>query len=115
VLIDGLRLARRIVASPELDPYRGEQIWPAPHLEGDAELLAHARETGASVGHLAGTCKMGPATDAGAVVGPDLKVHGLAGLRVADASILPAMISGHTNAPVIMIGEKASDLVREAA
>ena len=115
VLIDGLRLARRIVASPELDPYRGEQIWPAPHLDSDAELLAHARETGASVGHLAGTCKMGPASDINAVVGPDLKVHGLAGVRVVDASILPAMISGHTNAPVIMIGEKASDLIRAAA
>jgi choline dehydrogenase len=115
VLIDGLRLARRIVASPELDPYRGSQIWPAPDVDSDAELLAHARSTGSSVGHLAGTCKMGPATDSNAVVGPDLKVHGLAGLRVADASILPAMISGHTNAPVIMIGEKASDLVRAAA
>jgi choline dehydrogenase len=115
VLIDGLRLARRIVASPELDPYRGEQIWPAPHLDSDEELLRHARETGASVGHLAGTCKMGPATDVNAVVGPDLAVHGITGLRVADASILPAMISGHTNAPVIMIGEKASDLIRAAA
>ena len=115
VLIDGLRLARRLVASPELDPYRGAQIWPAPHLSSDDELLAHARETGASVGHLAGTCKMGPATDAQAVVGPDLRVHGIAGLRVADASILPTMISGHTNAPVIMIGEKASDLIRDAA
>ena len=115
VLIDGLKLARRIVASPELDPYRGEQIWPAPHLNTDDELLAHARETGASVGHLCGTCKMGPATDANAVVGPDLKVHGIEGLRVADGSVLPTQISGHTNAPIIMIGEKASDLVRAAA
>ena len=114
VLIDGVRLARRIVASPELDPYRGHQIWPAPHVDSDDEILAHARETGASVGHLAGTCKRGPATDMHAVVGPDLRVHGLDGLRVADASIMPSMISGHTNAPVIMIGEKASDLIRAA-
>jgi choline dehydrogenase len=78
-------------------------------------LLAHARETGGSVGHLAGTCKMGPAGDANAVVGPDLRVHGLSGLRIADGSVLPSMISGHTNAPIIMIGEKASDLIRAAA
>ena len=58
---------------------------------------------------------MGPATDPNAVVGPDLRVHGLVGLRVADAAIMPSMISGHTNAPVIMIGEKASDLIRAAA
>jgi choline dehydrogenase len=58
---------------------------------------------------------MGPATDANAVVGPDLKVHGIEGLRVADGSILPTQISGHTNAPIIMIGEKASDLIRAAA
>jgi choline dehydrogenase len=115
VLLDGIRLARRIVASPELDPYRGRQIQPLAELESDDELLHYARSTGASVGHLAGTCKMGPATDPNAVVGPDLRVHGIVGLRVADAAIMPSMISGHTNAPVIMIGEKASDLIRAAA
>ena len=114
VLIDGLRMARRIIASPELDPYRGEQIWPEPRLTTDDELLHFARANGGSVGHFAGTCKMGPAADANAVVGPDLRVHGLDGLRIADGSVLPSMISGHTNAPIIMIGEKAADLIRAA-
>ena len=115
VLIDGLRLARRIAQSPEIDPYRGEQIWPAPHLSSDDELLRHAHETGGSVGHLAGTCKMGPDNDPMAVVDGECRVRGLEGLRVVDASVMPNLIGGNTNAPTIMIAEKGADMLRADA
>jgi len=82
-------------------------------VQTDDELLQHARDTATTIYHPAGTCKMGPAADPLAVVDHRLKVHGLDGLRVADASIMPAITSGNTNAPAIMIGEKCADMVKE--
>jgi len=109
VLIEGLKLARRVLADAGFSDIRGEEMLPGPAVQTDAQWLDYLRTHGATVFHPVGTCKMGH--DAMAVVSPSLKVHGVQGLRVADASIMPTLISGNTNAPCIMIGEKAADLV----
>ena len=109
VLIEGMKLARRILASRDFDGIRGEEMLPGTAVQTDEQWLAYVREYAATVFHPVGTCKMG--SDPLSVVGPDLKVHGLEGLRVVDASIMPTLISGNTNAPCIMIGEKAADLI----
>jgi len=114
-IVAGAKLARTLARAPELDSYRGAEIGPGEGVTSDADFLAYARANGGSVHHLIGTCKMGPGSDPNAVVGPDLRVHGLEGLRIADGSVMPLMISGHTNAPIVMIGEKAADLIRAAA
>jgi choline dehydrogenase len=93
--------------------YIASEYLPGAGVKTDAELLDYARNYGGSIFHPAGTCKMG--NDPMAVVDPELRVHGIEGLRVADASIMPTVVSGNTNAAAIMIGEKASDLVRQAA
>lgn len=111
VLVEGVKLARKILAQAEFDAIRGEEMLPGPQVQSDEQLLAHLRDYAATVFHPVGTCKMG--TDEAAVVSPQLKVRGLANLRVADASIMPTLISGNTNAPCIMIGEKAADLIRQ--
>lgn len=108
-LVEGVKLARRILAQPEFDALRGEEMLPGPMVRTDEQLLEHLREYAATVFHPVGTCKMG--TDDMAVVTPDLKVRGLDNLRVADASIMPTLISGNTNAPCIMIGERAADFI----
>ncbi|MBC9248791.1 alcohol dehydrogenase [Pseudomonas alcaligenes] len=113
VLVEGVKLARRILAQPEFDGLRGAEMLPGPQVQTDEQLLAHLRQYAATVFHPVGTCKMG--TDELAVVTPQLRVRGLDNLRVADASIMPTLISGNTNAPCIMIGEKAADLIREHA
>ncbi|MDG9928053.1 MULTISPECIES: GMC family oxidoreductase N-terminal domain-containing protein [unclassified Pseudomonas] len=113
VLVEGVKLARSILAQPEFDAIRGEEMLPGPQVRSDEQLLAHLRDCAATVFHPVGTCKMG--TDDAAVVTPELKVRGLDNLRVADASIMPTLISGNTNAPCIMIGEKAADLIRATA
>ena len=108
--IAGLRLAREIMAQPAFRPYLRAERLPGAELQGDAELLAYARQHGKTDYHPVGTCKMG--VDGVAVVDPELKVRGLAGLRVCDSSIMPRLVSSNTNAPTLMIGEKAADLVR---
>jgi choline dehydrogenase len=110
-LIEGLRHARRIAAQPALRPYLVYETSPGPEVEtdDDAALLEFARNHGKTLYHPVGTCKMG--TDTNAVVDSTLKVHGFSGLRVVDASIMPTLISGNTNAPTIMIAEKAADLI----
>ena len=112
VLMEGLRLARSILADSAFGDIRGKEMLPGAGVQTDAQLRDYIRDYAATVFHPAGTCKMG--VDAMAVVAPDLRVHGVAGLRVADASIMPTLVSGNTNAPCIMIGEKAADLIKGA-
>jgi choline dehydrogenase len=104
-----VRLARRIAAAPALAGYITRERKPGAPIQADDELLDYVRSIASSVFHPVGTCRMG--SDAQAVVDAALKVRGLAGLRVADASIMPTIVSGNTNAAAVMIGEKASDLV----
>lgn len=105
----GLRTLRRIFQQPAMDRYRGEEIKPGAATMDDAELAAYARETGGSGHHACGTAKMGQ--DPLAVVDDRLRVHGVRKVRIADASIMPTMPSGNTNAPVIMVAEKAADFI----
>ncbi|TDG06040.1 choline dehydrogenase [Paraburkholderia guartelaensis] len=111
VVIGGIRVARRIAAAPALAPHIVSEFVPGERYQSDAELLDAARQFSQSIYHPAGTCKMG--RDATAVVDDRLRVHGLAALRVVDASIMPELVSGNTNAPVIMIAEKAADMILE--
>lgn len=108
-LVEGIRLARRILAAPAFEPWRGQELHPGPSARSDEEILAKAKECLGLVYHPVGTCRMG--SDDMAVVDASLKVHGVEGLRVVDASVMPTLISGNTNAPTIMIAEKASDLI----
>ena len=108
--IGGLRIAREIMAQPAFRPYLRVERLPGPEVQSDAEVLAYARGHGKTDYHPVGTCKMG--VDPMAVVDPELKVLGLKGLRVCDSSIMPRLVSSNTNAPTLMIGEKAADLVK---
>ena len=110
-----IRLTRRIMAAPAFGPFAVEEYLPGPALTSDAELAKAAGDVGTTIFHPVGTCKMGPKEDVGAVVDPRLRVHGLANLRVADASIMPTITSGNTNAPTLMIAEKAAAMLREDA
>ena len=114
-LRNAFRETRRIFMQPAFDEYRGEPAKPGPELnvDDDAELDNWLRDTGESLYHPVSTCKMG--SDEMSVVDDKLKVHGIDGLRVVDASIMPTLIAGNTNAPAIMIAEKAADLVRQAS
>ena len=113
IVIGGIRVARRIAAAPSLAPHIVSEFVPGEDYRSDAELLEAARRFSQSIYHPAGTCKMG--RDPLAVVDDRLRVHGLARLRVVDASIMPELVSGNTNAPVIMIAEKAADMILEDA
>ena len=110
--IGGLRLARAIMAQPAFRPYLRAERLPGPEVRSDSEILAYARQHGKTDYHPVGTCKMG--VDAMAVVDPELKVRGLEGLRVCDSSTMPRLVSSNTNAPTLMIGERAVDLVKGA-
>jgi choline dehydrogenase len=113
-IVDGLQLARRLSRTPALEPYIAEEVEPGREKVGDDEMLAYARARGGTIFHPSGTCAMGPAANRMAVVDHELRVHGLAGLRVADASIMPTVVSGNTNAACIMIVEKCADLMLAA-
>lgn len=113
--IAGLRFARRLASAPALAGWLTEEYRPGEAIVSDEALLQFARQYGATIFHPAGTCAMGPSPDSGAVVDARLRVHGLAGLRVVDCSIMPTLVSGNTNAPVVMIAEKAADMIREDA
>ncbi len=106
----GLELAREIMRQKALKPFVLREVLPGPARTGPEDLVQYAWKNAKTDHHPVGTCKMG--TDALAVVGPDLKVHGLEGLRVCDSSIMPTLVSSNTNGPTIMIGERAADLVR---
>jgi choline dehydrogenase/4-pyridoxate dehydrogenase len=108
----GLRMVREIGRQRALAPFVGAELAPAADANSDAELDAHIRATGITVHHPAGTCKMGPDSDETAVVDAELRVRGIANLRVVDASVFPDLVGGNINAPVIMIAEKAADIIR---
>ena len=110
VLLAGVKLGRKIVAAPPFDRYRGPEFLPGADVQSDADLIHFIRDFSTTIYHPACSCRMGD--DANAVVDDRLKVRGLGGLRVADASIMPKLINANTNAPCIMIGEKAADLIR---
>jgi choline dehydrogenase len=112
VLVDGMKIGRRIIENPILDKYRAYEMNPGAKVQTDAEWLQWARETAQTTYHVIGTCKMGQ--DPMAVVDDRLRVRGLQGLRVVDASIMPTVPSGNTNAAVIMIAEKAADMIKAA-
>ena len=109
VLVKGVRKLRKIMQAPAMEPYTGSEIAPGDHVQSDQALEDSIREKANHVYHPVGTCKMG--SDDMAVVDNQLKVHGVDNLRVVDASIMPKLISGNTNAPTIMIGEKAADMI----
>jgi len=109
-IVDGLKLIRRILATKHFERFIESEYMPGPQVRTDDDLLHHARQTGGTVYHPTSTCRMG--TDAMAVVDPELRVHGMEGLRVVDASVMPTVASGNTNAATIMIAEKAADLIR---
>lgn len=111
IAIRSVEAVRRIVASPAMDRFEPEEILPTAAVQSRDELLDYARRTVNTTFHPVGTCKMG--RDRMAVVDDRLRVHGLSGLRVVDASIMPAIVSGNTQAPTVMIAEKAADFIRE--
>ena len=106
-----VRLTREILAQPALSPYRGEELNPGSAIQSDEDIDAWVRRSVETCYHPVGTCRMG-LDPSNAVVDSECRVHGVAGLRVVDASIMPAIVSGNTNAPTIMIAEKMSDLLR---
>lgn len=108
-IVEGLKWCRRFLATDALAPYRGDETLPGPAVDGDAALLAYARQKGGTVYHAVSTCRMG--SDPAAVVDSSLRVHGIDRLRVIDASVMPTMPSANTNAATLMIAEKGADLV----
>jgi len=108
-LVRGLKLTRRVFATPAFAPYRATEFLPGVSVDGDDAWKDYIRATAATVHHPAGSCRMGTGDDA--VVTPELKVRGIDGLRVADASIFPKLMGGNTNAPVVMVAEKAADMI----
>jgi choline dehydrogenase len=108
-MVAGLRLARDIMAQPAFDPFRDLELAPGVDAESDEALEAYVRAHAESIYHHVGSCKMG--TDDMAVVDEQLRVHGVRGLRVVDASVMPQIISGNTNLCTMMIAEKAADMV----
>jgi choline dehydrogenase len=111
VLLSGMKLARKLLASKPLQPYYEREDFPGPLVQSDDELMGAAIERGTTTFHPAGTCCMGPASDPRSVVDDQLRVRGLEALRVVDASIMPTMLSANLNAATMMVAEKASDLI----
>jgi len=108
-----MKLLRRIMSQPAMRHYIAEERAPDPRCTSDADLLAFARETGTTVFHPTSTCRMG--SDAAAVVDERLRVRGVERLRVVDGSIMPTVVSGNTNAAIVMIGEKGGDMILQDA
>jgi choline dehydrogenase len=111
IAAQSLRVTRRIVAQPALAKYKPREIKPGIEFESDAELAQLAGDIGTTIFHPVGTAKMGPASDPQAVVDARLRVHGVPGLRVVDASVMPTITSGNTNAPTLMIAERAAEWI----
>ena len=113
--VAGVKAARAIAASPAMRPFIKREVKPGPEAGDDAALLEFCRNNGATIFHPSGTCAMGTDPAAGAVVDARLRVHGIAGLRVVDCSVMPTLVSGNTNAPAVMMAEKAVDMIRDDA
>ena len=111
--VAAVRAARAIAQSQAMAPYVKREVKPGPSAQSDEELLEFCRNNGATIFHPSGTCRMG--RDAMAVVDSRLRVHGVKGIRVVDCSVMPTLVSGNTNAPVVMMAEKAADMIREDA
>jgi choline dehydrogenase len=109
VAADSLRLTRRIAAQPALAKYRPREVRPGVEFQTDEELARLAGDIGTTIFHPVGTCRMGRADDPAAVVDPQLRVRGLQGLVIADASVMPTITSGNTNSPTLMIAERAAE------
>ena len=112
-MVAGVRIVRDVIGQPALAPYRGRELAPGEAVRTDEDIVAWLRSSAMTTFHPVGTCKMG--IDSMAVVDARLRVHGIEGLRVADASVMPVITSGNTNAPAIMIGEKAAEFLREGS
>ncbi|MEV7418439.1 GMC family oxidoreductase N-terminal domain-containing protein [Streptomyces sp. NPDC089919] len=115
VLVYGVELARELARSAAFAEFTGEELGPGAGVTGRAALRRYVADRATTLWHPVGTCRMGPATDGDAVTDHELRVHGVEGLRIADASVMPSIVAGNTNAPSVMIGEKAADLVLRAA
>jgi choline dehydrogenase len=113
-IVAGLRWARLLASQPALSPWMAEELMPGLDLQSDDELLDYARTMGSTLYHPVGTAAMGRADDASSVVDPQLRVHGITSLRVVDASVMPRLVSGNTNAATVMIAEKAADMILAA-
>jgi choline dehydrogenase len=111
-LREGVRMMREVARQPALDPYRSEELFPGVDIQSDEAVDAWIRSVAETIYHPVGTCRMGADGDPMAVVDAQLRVHGLKGLRVIDASVMPNLVGGNTNAPTIMIAEKAADMIR---
>ncbi len=110
LMIECARLGRELFRQPAFEAFAGDEIHPGPEAQSDEDLMEFIRRRAETIYHPIGTCRMG--TDDGAVVDPSLRVHGLEGLRVVDASVMPSLVSGNTNAPTIMIAEKCAEEMR---
>jgi len=112
-MLGGLRMARKLVSQGPMEAYAGPELIPGDNDDRDEALKAHVRKTMITVHHPVGTCRMGPTSDPTSVCDHELKVHGMENLRVVDSSIMPDLIGGATNAPTIMIAEKAADMIQK--
>jgi choline dehydrogenase len=112
MMVECVRLSREIFAQQAFAPYRGEELFPGAKVQDEASVIEFIRRKAESIYHPVGTCKIGGADDPQAVVDPQLRVRGVEGLRVIDASVMPKLIGGNTNAPTMMIAERAADLIR---
>jgi choline dehydrogenase-like flavoprotein len=108
-MIEGVKLARKMGESEVFKPFNGGEYLPGPDVQSDEDIATFISEYAETLYHPVGTCKMG--VDEMAVVSPELKVHGVEGLRVADASVMPIITNGNTNAPTIMIGTKCAEMI----
>jgi choline dehydrogenase len=113
VMLEGVKLSRSLASTSAFALYRGKELHPGAEAKDDQALRTHIAKFTETLYHPAGTCKMGH--DAAAVVDSELRVHGVEGLRVVDASIMPLVVGGNTNAPTIMIAEKAADLIKHGS
>jgi choline dehydrogenase len=111
MMVECVKESRHIFAQPAFAPYRGEELFPGEAVQGDAAIVEFIKRKAESIYHPVGTCRMGADDDAGAVLDAQLRVRGVSGLRVVDASVMPRLIGGNTNAPTMMIAERAADFL----